>query len=616
MSMFGEIKPFDGDKWEVFVQQLECFILVNDISDDKKVPLLITKLTPKVFETLSCLCAPNKPTKLSYEELCTKLKEKYTKPVSTVLERAEFRRRKQLPRESIEDYALELRKMANRCNFKDIDDQLKEKFMDGVTSKVIKFELMKGSADLTLEACIQLARTVEAALLHTGDAPETTEVFFTQEQRKPNMRMKIKKNNNANTEMHCFCCGKNNHIKSQCSLAKKFCSECGQQGHIYRMCQRRKREAHVLEAQTPEEVKEEPVENIRNLYDETYAVHSVSRIPPHFITLNVNGYDMSFQLDTGSDVTVVSMSDKAKYLNTFTLEESNIIFKNFDQSITKPLGILTKVPVTLNQVRESLNIFVVNNNSPIVIGRDWLNALKLWPPNVQNGLDLGNNTVLTVSDARRNVKEQFAEVFSPGWGNFKDEVITLKLKPGTQPKCLPVRRVPYALRDKVKHEINRLLENGRISPVEHCEWGTPVVPILKPDGAVRLCGDYKLTVNTGLEIDHFPLPHIDDILNTLKDGQYYCELDLKEAYLQAPLSEDSKNCTTIVTEAVWLPFAPAPPPRPRAAATAAAAAREVIGLGGRPLGAGESGSCVIEAGHSSRLLHARKWRSAEAGTTH
>lgn len=84
--------------------------------------------------------------------------------------------------------------------------------------------------------------------------------------------------------------------------------------------------------------------------------------------------------------------------------------------------------------------------------------------------------------------------------------------------------------------------------MEHSQWGTPVVPIIKPDGSVRLCGDYKLTLNPYLEVDHFPLPHIDDILHILSHGEYFCELDLKEAYLQAPLSEESQDYTTIVTE--------------------------------------------------------------------
>ncbi|XP_037978548.2 uncharacterized protein K02A2.6-like isoform X1 [Plutella xylostella] len=104
------------------------------------------------------------------------------------------------------------------------------------------------------------------------------------------------------------------------------------------------------------------------------------------------------------------------------------------------------------------------------------------------------------------------------------------------------------MKDKVKNEISRLLENDRITPVEYSQWGTPVVPILKPDGSVRLCGDYKVTLNPHLEVDQYPLPHINDIFNTLKDGKYFCELDLKEAYLQAKLDVDSQELTTIVTE--------------------------------------------------------------------
>lgn len=112
MSLCGELKPFDGDKWEVFEQQLDCFMFVNEIPNEKKVPLLITKLTPRVFETLTYLCLPAKPIKLSYEKLCIKLKNKYDKSLSTILERAEFRKRNQLPNEKVEDYVIELKKLA------------------------------------------------------------------------------------------------------------------------------------------------------------------------------------------------------------------------------------------------------------------------------------------------------------------------------------------------------------------------------------------------------------------------------------------------------------------------------------------------------------------------
>ncbi|CAB3233190.1 unnamed protein product [Arctia plantaginis] len=548
MFMYGDLKIFDGDKWEVFKEQLECFILVNDISDDKKVPLLLTKISPSVFETLNYLCSPHKLSKLSFDELSSKLGDKYAKPLSTALERAAFRKRNQLHNENIEDYVLALRKLAMACQFKDKEDQIKEKFMEGVSSKVVKFELMKTETELSLEKCISLARTVEAALLQTNNNHEMTEVYYSNK-GKPKQDTKNKNNNSG----QCFCCGKKNHIKADCTLKLKYCSECGQQGHIFRMCPKKQRQANVVET-NPGNVKEEekqvevPSKDVDKVYIKTYDINSVSKIPPFYLEIKVNGQDISFQLDTGSDVTVMSIKDKSMFLREFQLKKSNILFKNFDQSISRPLGVITDVPIRFKEINKNLNIFIVPDNVPRVIGRDWLHEFKLWPPNIQNSLDIGIYMIQTVADAQQHLKTQFAEVFSPGWGNFKGDVISLKLQQDAKPKCLPVRRIPFALREKVNNEIIRLIENGRITPVEQNEWGTPIVPILKPDGSVRLCGDYKLTINPHLVFDHFHLPHIEDIMDVLKGGEYYCELDLKEAYLQAPLSVESKGCTTIVTE--------------------------------------------------------------------
>ena len=55
--------------------------------------------------------------------------------------------------------------------------------------------------------------------------------------------------------------------------------------------------------------------------------------------------------------------------------------------------------------------------------------------------------------------------------------------------------MPYALRDKVDKEFDHLLMEGVIQPVTHSDWPAPVVPVVKCDGLVHLCGDYKITVN-------------------------------------------------------------------------------------------------------------------------
>ncbi|XP_063370563.1 uncharacterized protein LOC134658828 [Cydia amplana] len=278
MTALGELKPFDGEKWEVFEQQFECFILVNDITEDKKVPLLITKLTAKVFETLTYLCSPKQPKTFTYQDLIKKLQDKYVKTLSTTLERAEFRKRNQLPNEKIQDYALELRKLAGKCNFKDIDDQIKEKFMEGVSSKLIKFELMKSPAEITLEKCIELARTVEAALLHTKNSGEVTEIFYNRGKSKPTYKTKRTDNNNK-PGAQCYCCGKNNHLKAECTLKKKYCSECGVQGHVYRMCPKKTRQVNVLESNTSagNEDNEDVENSVQDLFEgyTTYTVNSM-----------------------------------------------------------------------------------------------------------------------------------------------------------------------------------------------------------------------------------------------------------------------------------------------------------------------------------------------------
>ena len=73
------------------------------------------------------------------------------------------------------------------------------------------------------------------------------------------------------------------------------------------------------------------------------------------------------------------------------------------------------------------------------------------------------------------------------------------------------------------------------------------MPILKPDGNLRLCGDYKLTVNQVAKLEQYPLRLLEDIFASLTGGQTYSILDLSHAYSQIELEETSKVYTTINT---------------------------------------------------------------------
>lgn len=58
---------------------------------------------------------------------------------------------------------------------------------------------------------------------------------------------------------------------------------------------------------------------------------------------------------------------------------------------------------------------------------------------------------------------------------------------------------------------------------------------------VRLCGDYKVTINPVLREDKYPLPRIEDIFAKMAGGKRFSKIDLKNAYLQMEVEEDSKK---------------------------------------------------------------------------
>lgn len=60
-----------------------------------------------------------------------------------------------------------------------------------------------------------------------------------------------------------------------------------------------------------------------------------------------------------------------------------------------------------------------------------------------------------------------------------------------------------------------------------------MLPVLKSDGSVRLCGDFKVTLNKYLGVDHYPLPRVEEILETLRSGKLFTKLDLSEAYINS-----------------------------------------------------------------------------------
>ena len=95
--------------------------------------------------------------------------------------------------------------------------------------------------------------------------------------------------------------------------------------------------------------------------------------------------------------------------------------------------------------------------------------------------------------------------------------------------------------------MDRLEQEGIIKKVPYSEWAAPIVPVPKQDGNIRLCGDYKVTINPNLDIEQYPLPNPQDIFASLSQGKHFTKLDLTHAYQQMLLDDSSLKYVTVNT---------------------------------------------------------------------
>ena len=115
------------------------------------------------------------------------------------------------------------------------------------------------------------------------------------------------------------------------------------------------------------------------------------------------------------------------------------------------------------------------------------------------------------------------------------------------PRYWKAMNLAYMMRDLFSDELDRLLVEDIIEPVQYSEWAAPIVPVMKAGHTVRICGDYKLTVNQVAKLDRYPIPKIEDLYTQLGNGTYHTKLDMRLAYEQMALHPDCRKYVTINT---------------------------------------------------------------------
>ena len=146
----------------------------------------------------------------------------------------------------------------------------------------------------------------------------------------------------------------------------------------------------------------------------------------------------------------------------------------------------------------------------------------------------------------RKILMKHREIFSTGdtdVGEYKLNKAKLKFKAGrTDPVYVPVRRVPMELRSWLKKRLDEMEEANIIQKSDGSPYNSPLFLVKKQNGKWREVNDFR-HLNDRLEDNHYPLPHLRDLLDELNGSKYFSSIDLRSGYFNIVLEEESRRCT-------------------------------------------------------------------------
>ena len=168
------------------------------------------------------------------------------------------------------------------------------------------------------------------------------------------------------------------------------------------------------------------------------------------------------------------------------------------------------------------------------IGEDWRNAI-----------DLSELKDQGMKDKVFAMFEKHVAMWSGTLGTIRATEHRIEVQPGTRPIRQPPYRAGHKSRETVAEHIQTQLDAGVIEPAQS-EWASPVVLVLKKDGTIRFCVDFR-RLNAATIADTYPLPRMEDCIDSLGDATVFSTLDALWGYWQVPIAEEDRDKTTFTT---------------------------------------------------------------------
>ena len=257
------------------------------------------------------------------------------------------------------------------------------------------------------------------------------------------------------------------------------------------------------------------------------------------------GKDIRFRIDTGSQVNVTPAPVYEKTREAPPLRPSSSKIFSYSGHRLPVTGDITMEC----QYKECsyTGVFHVVDSPPAsqpIHGLPACLQLKV----IQLVLFVDSDSTLPQNDSlltKNTVIEEYKHLFS-GLGDLEGE-ITIHLKENATPVVHPPRRVPHAIKQKLKENLDKMENTGVIDKVTTpTDWVNSLVVVEKENRKLRICLDPR-DLNAAIKRPHYPMSTLEDALVMLTSAKYFSKLDASSGYRQLKLDDKSSYLTTFNT---------------------------------------------------------------------
>lgn len=515
--------PKEND-WSYFIRCFENYLAIISAPVEAKLPLLQNSLGPDGLLIFDGLSEP----KDTYSAAIDRFKSYFTQKSSVLLHRKTFFESRQGQTETATEFACRLRRLAAECKFSAGEKELlRDIFVFGIYNDILGERLLaEDPATLTFEAALLKAEAFERAKKERGSAKVCSAATSRPEPEKPASTPTTPRRTQTNSHSHekgkvkCFRCGNTSHKANfpNCPAKNAVCHLCAKKGHFKSQCKSQFR------VHTVQEVPSSP-NDTGNV--DIFAVGQGNKR-----SIFINGQSVSAIIDTGAEISVIPRDVLIQKSISSLSDIAPCNIKTITVYGGSKLQVLGEVNCTCRYGDKEVQttLFVIDtDDSNILLSSDLCAKLDLLQE--------------LIPDVAQASVETFEHPIFSGIGKVDEFDFQIHLKDDAKPVAHLPRRCAPGVLTKINAEIENLLSQDIIEPASDFKWCSPVVPVFKKNGQLRICTDFR-SLNKSIVRHPHQIPSLEDLTSNLQGSEFFSCLDAKSGYHQIPVHPDSKHLLT------------------------------------------------------------------------